>query len=69
MTYRPIKEYIVYLPPSLHKLEFVTKALHLVSSYQNDLMENGAIFTAIVKPVDKVKVSSYYRDCGVLGKE
>ena len=76
--YRPIKEYIAYFPPSLRKLEIVTKVLHLVSSYQNDLMGNGAIFTAIIKKCplldtlhmqfDTVKVSSYRRDCGVLGK-
>lgn len=52
--------------------------LHLVSSYQNDLMGNGAIFTAMTRQCplldtlhmqfDTVKVSSYIRDCGVLGK-
>jgi len=46
---RPIKGYIELLPPSLRHLQFTTKALHLVSSYQNDLMANGAIFMAIIK--------------------
>merc|ERR1719458_323754 len=74
---RPIKGYIDCLPPSLRQLQFVTKALRLVSSYQNDLMANGAIFTAIIKQCpfldsldmrfDTIKVSSFYRDHGVLG--
>lgn len=74
---RPIKGYIELLPPSLRHLQFTTKALHLVSSYQNDLMANGAIFMAIIKQCplldsvdmqfDTIKVSSFYRDHGLLG--
>ena len=45
--YRPISEYLAHLPPSLRHLEISPGLLYLVSSYQNDLMGNGAIFTAI----------------------
>ena len=45
--YKPISEYLAHLPPSLRSLEISPGLLYLVSSYQNDLMGNGAIFTAI----------------------
>ena len=45
--YKPISEYLSHLPPSLRSLEIAPGLLYLVSSYQNDLMGNGAIFTAI----------------------
>ena len=45
--YKPISEYLAHLPPSLRCLEIAPGLLYLVSSYQSDLMGNGAIFTAI----------------------
>ena len=45
--YKPITEYLVHLPASLRSLEISSGLLYLVSSYQNDLMGNGAIFASI----------------------
>ena len=47
--YKPISDYLAHLPPSLRCLEIAPGLLYLVSSYQNDLMGNGAIFTAITR--------------------
>ena len=45
--YKPISEYLAHLPPSLRSIEICPGLLYLVSSYQNDLMGNGAIFASI----------------------
>ena len=76
-NFRPINDLISHLPPSLRTFNIRQKYLYIISSLKTDIIGNGALFNEINKQCplldsvhlsfDTRKMSSSYRDVGVLG--